>query len=225
MKLECPYCWQHYEVEKKDLDHEFVCISCEQAFHGRDALILEDRNPLFMRIFAVVALLLIVGLLGSNLWCWRQLQQIQKTGEARNATNSSSLAPIFTTIDATREDLARFDGRQLETEKRLAEQGNVLKDLQKQLVQLDANTRQLTALNKTVTELEQRLEKIRKSGELNDQQLKILVKALADLRYQLNSYNLSNRLGELEKFAANNEVAPLIRRLDRLEKTPDSTRN
>ncbi|MBR2643027.1 MAG: HD domain-containing protein, partial [Lentisphaeria bacterium] len=44
MKLECPYCWQHYEIAKSDMNKELVCINCEQSFRVQDALVIDSHH-------------------------------------------------------------------------------------------------------------------------------------------------------------------------------------
>ena len=70
MKLECPYCWQHYEIAKSDINRELVCINCEQSFRVQDALIIDShhRNGNYNKLLIgglglIIAILLIVSLL------------------------------------------------------------------------------------------------------------------------------------------------------------------
>ncbi len=71
MKLECPYCWQHYEINAADRDQDFVCLCCEQTFNGKDALLLPDvrgGDRKWCRILLIAVFLLVI----LNLLLWRQ---------------------------------------------------------------------------------------------------------------------------------------------------------
>ncbi len=67
MKLECPFCWQHYEIDKAERNQTFTCVCCNQTFNGCDAHVLHDRNTERDRRLAV---LLIAGFLLIVLAAW-----------------------------------------------------------------------------------------------------------------------------------------------------------
>ena len=85
MKLECPYCWQHYEIAKSDINRELVCINCEQSFRVQDALIIDShhRNGNYNKLLIGGLGLIIAILLIMNIWIWQRIS----SGFTKNLKN------------------------------------------------------------------------------------------------------------------------------------------
>ena len=47
MKIECPHCSQHYEIEDKDMFSRFQCVKCNSVFQ------LKDLNGFGVRIYGI----------------------------------------------------------------------------------------------------------------------------------------------------------------------------
>jgi len=217
MKLECPYCWQHYDIERKHLNQEFTCISCSQVFNGKNALIIEDdpKRSRTFRLITYIILLTAVLLLGiSNLSLWKQLRTVQSRAETVARTEKSEtvqkleivhsaasaleerLAKLEKIVDVKAEALKTAEAHAAALEKRLKENPDVMAELEK------VRTVQTSALNQL------------KKLELQDA---AVLKGLAEFRNSINAMNLSSRIGELEKSAMQNEIQPVVKRLNDLE--------
>ena len=83
MKIECPYCRQHYELKDPKCDQKVVCLECQQKFSISSARRLDPEK--LGRNWVIAAGLLFVltcALLASNVWLWRQLAALQHSGDA-----------------------------------------------------------------------------------------------------------------------------------------------
>ncbi len=112
MKLECPYCWQHYEINAADRDQDFVCLCCEQTFNGKDALLLPDTRGgerKWCRIL-LIAVLLLVGL---NLVLWQRCA----ARERQEAVAAASVEPLGQ--PSLERELAELRARQTRLEEQL----------------------------------------------------------------------------------------------------------
>ncbi len=217
MKLECPYCWQHYDIDRKHLNQEFTCISCSQVFNGKNALIIEDdpKRSRTFRLITYIILLTAVLMLGiSNLSLWKQLRSFQSRAETIARTEKSEtvqkleivhsaasaleerLAKLEKIVEVKDEALKTAEAHAAALEKRLKENPDVMAELEK------VRTVQTSALNQL------------KKLELQDA---AVLKGLADFRNSINSMNLASRIGELEKSAMQNEIQPVVKRLNDLE--------
>ena len=83
MRLECPYCWQHYEIEPQDKSQEFTCICCGQVFNGRDAVILPPIKLRREKIVVYAALLLTVLLTLLNLYLFLRNLSSERNDECK----------------------------------------------------------------------------------------------------------------------------------------------
>ncbi len=216
MKLECPYCWQHYDIERKDINQEFTCISCAQAFKGKDALVLEDpKRARTLRLTAYVALLAaVVALAVFNVTLWRQLHSLRSrakiAAQAGMSETEKKLAAVQAASAALEKRLDLF-------EKELTARSEALKISETNVAALEKRLKdgpdvleELVKIRTAQGELLPQLKKL-------EQQDAAVLKGLADFRTSVNSMNLANRIGELEKFAHENEIRPLAKRLSELE--------
>lgn len=217
MKLECPYCWQHYDIDRKHLNQEFTCISCAQVFNGKNALIIEDdpKRGRTFRLITYIILLTAVLLLGiSNLSLWKQLRSFQSRAETIARTEKSETVQRLEVVHSAASAL----------EERLAKLEKILAVKDESLKSAEAHAEALEKRLKENPDVLAELEKIRtvQTGIFNqlkklDLQDAAMLKGLADFRSTVNAMNLPSRIGELEKSAMQNEVQPLVKRLNDLE--------
>ncbi len=130
MKLECPYCWQHYEINATDRDQDFVCLCCEQTFNGKDALLLPESGGgerKWCRILLAAVVLLVIF----NLFLWWQCG-----GQERKTTNATEFS-----VSALPPSLERDFAELRERQTRLEEQVRALQEELRKLQLPDGDRR------------------------------------------------------------------------------------
>ena len=198
MKIECPYCYQHYELEKSDMNREVVCINCEQTFQVRDALVLDQPSVRKKMIWVFAAMgVLIVLLIGLNLWNWQRLRSSRAEAprlEANRMLPAETPTEKVPTDDAAtllavqemRDANARLDKRIAALEKSVAELTVRLAGLEKR-----NGTPPDTAALAQSKELEEK-------QKLLEEYHKQLLKGLTELRQEVQSLRIGERLSRLE---------------------------
>ena len=201
MKIECPYCYQHYEIEKSDMDRELVCVNCEQAFRVRDALVLEqapEHRPPMTWLLVVIGVLTVLLLL-LNLWNWRRLSEL------RAAVASGTPAAAEQQQEDT--DSRPAENQQKELHQEIGPLERKVEDLRAENERL---TKQAAELSSRLAETEKRLSAADKTpaGKSEDLAARVklleeyhaqLLKGLTDLRTEIQSLNIGDRLDALEK--------------------------
>ena len=206
MKIECPYCYQHYEIEESDMDRELVCVNCEQSFRVCDALVLDQkpahRQP--MTWLLIVIGVLTVLLLVFELWNWRKL------GELRTAIASGDPA-VAAAAELPKKD--EVSGAAKDLQKALHQE---IGPLERKLAELRAEnerlTKQAAELSARLAETEKRLAGRAKpsaaadrtpAGKSEDLAARVklleeyhtqLLKGLTDLRSEIQSLNIGDRI-------------------------------
>lgn len=232
MKLECPYCWQHYEIAKNDMNRELVCINCEQTFRVQDALVIDSRSghkKITTWLLGGMGVLIILLLL-LNIWSWHR----SGAAPAKSAPTASAAAEPSVRVVSPQTDLQTVIAplyrtlKEFRTEnEKLAKQITVLEQarqdlserLEKAEKQLTANTgkEQAAATEESLNTMSIKIEGANAQIKLLDEYHKQLLKGLTDLRTELTAMNLSDRLTNLEKKADEFDLNPIYRRLDKLD--------
>lgn len=192
MRMECPYCWQHYEIAPGDREKDFVCICCDQAFNGRDALVIPANDRKLWIKVAVSAGIVAVLLLALNIFLWRQLSYTHGivtklvTVEAgkpagKNAKSAGTAKVADSASVETAAAIAAAPAAGMEK--------NVIETLEMQIASLAGRIEALTE------------EQQKSAGRFvrMEQQINAVVKGLGDARTHMRGINIENRLGELEK--------------------------
>lgn len=102
MKLECPYCWQHYEIDNSERKQTFTCICCGQTFNGKDALVLPEYRTGMTRWIMILALISVVVLTAFNLFCCFQNWQ-------------SGRCSLGNEIDELKQRVAQLESKNVQT--------------------------------------------------------------------------------------------------------------
>ena len=233
MKLECPYCWQHYEVAKSDMNRELVCINCEQSFRVQDALIIDansGRRNYTPWLIAGMGVIIIV-LLIVNVWIWRSLSapRTDKENPRQTAVAAQQVLPAAQPPDPktaaaslymTQNDF-RAENEKLQKQVIDLEQARqvLTARLEKAEKQLAANSADKTAsaTEESVNNLSIKVESANAQIQLLNEYHKQLLKGLTGLRQELIAMNLADRLNNLEKKAVDVDPEKISRRLDKLE--------
>lgn len=235
MKIECPHCYQHYEIGRSDMDRELVCINCEQPFRVRDALVLEQTASQRRRLTlllpvgmgALIALLLVL-----NLWTWHRLHEFRSadpsgspaSGARQEAPASvaskeqlqSVIAPLYRTLKGMRAENERLAKKAAAQEKTAAELKSRLEKTEKQAASA-AGAIRVASQEESLNTLAVKVEGLTAQINLLDEYHKQLLKGLTDLRTEIRVLNIGDRLLLLEKKADEVDVGPIIRRIDKLE--------
>ena len=232
MKLECPYCWQHYEIAKSDMNRELVCINCEQTFRVQDALVIDSRssrnNPLLWVIGGMGAA--IVLLLGLNLWSWQRADRGDKAAvapqqpvaaqavqpAAPQADLQTVIAPLYRTLKEFRSENEKLAKQVTVLEQARQDLAERLEKAEKQIA-ANAGSEQAAATEESINTLRIKIESANAQVKLLDEYHKQLLKGLTDLRTELNAMNIADRLTNLEKKADEYDLAPIYRRIDKLD--------
>ncbi len=155
MKIECPNCWQHFEVDSADLKHEFACPNCEHVFHGRDALRAPHRPPPCVRyapwgiaLFFALLLALSVAL---NVLQWNNRQKNAQTPLPQRSDGSAAAAVL---IEGLRSRLDKQDEKLEELEKARGEQGKINTVHASELRALQGNAEERKLLDERLKALE-----------------------------------------------------------------------
>ena len=228
MKVECPYCWQHYEIDKSDMDRELVCINCEQAFRVQDALVIDAPRPRHNALLWVTGGFgaAIVLLLALNLWSWQQMirnsntevtvaeQSFQPVEQSKDL--QAAIAPLNNSLKEVR----------AENEK-LAKQAAALQQLCRDLtarvekaekeMTANHNDEQAESTADSINTLRIKIETAHSQIKLLDEYHKQLLKGLTGLRTELNAMNIADRLANLEKKAEEYDPSQINHRIDKLE--------
>lgn len=181
MRMECPYCWQHYEISHTDRDKDFVCINCDQSFNGRDATIIPGNHQKLWMIVSFAAGALALLMLATNVFLWRQMKyygnhlsalMTLEAGRPLETAPAAPAAPAETAPDTVAAAAAEKTA---------------------------ATAAKLTELAERIAALEEALKKQEERNTVLDRKIAAVVKGLADGRAQLRAINPETRLGELEK--------------------------
>ena len=232
MKIECPHCYQHYEIEKSDMDRELVCINCEQSFRVRDALMLEQTpahrlSPTWLLTGMGVLIALLLGL---NLWNWQRLVELRAasahlrpaTAVKQDAVSKSAedlqsvIAPLYRTLKGMRAENERLAKKAAAQEKTAAELKSRLEKTEKQAASA-AGAIRVASQEESLNTLAVKVEGLTAQINLLDEYHKQLLNGLTDLRTEIRVLNIGDRLLLLEKKADEVDVGPIIRRIDKLE--------
>ena len=232
MKIECPYCYQHYEIEKSDMDRELVCINCEQSFRVRDALVLEQTPAHRQSLTWLLAGMgvLIVLLLGLNLWNWQRLVELRAasahagpaTFVKQDVVSKSAedlqtvIAPLYRTLKEMRAENERLTKQAATLEKTVAELKTRLDKAEKQTASV-AGADRVASLEEGVNTQAIKIEGVAAQIKLLDEYHKQLLKGLTDLRSEIQVLNLNDRLNTLEKKVDSVDLDPINRRIDKLD--------
>jgi hypothetical protein len=191
--MECPYCWQHYEIAPGDREKDFVCICCDQTFNGRDALVIPANDRKLWIKVAVSAGVVATVLLALNIFLWRQLNYthgiVNKlvTVEAGKPVgkNAKSAGAAKVADPASVETVAAV----IAAAPAVGMEKNVIETLEMQIASLTGRIEALTE------------EQQKSAGKFvrMEQQINAVVKGLGDARAHIRGINIENRLGELEK--------------------------
>ena len=232
MKLECPYCWQHYEIAKSDMNRELVCINCEQSFRVQDALVIDSRSSRNNTLLWVIGGMgaAIVLLLGLNLWSWQRADRGDKAAvapqqpvaaqavqpAAPQADLQTVLAPLYRTLKEFRSENEKLAKQVTVLEQARQDLAERLEKAEKQMTANDSSE-QAAATEESINTLRIKIESANAQVKLLDEYHKQLLKGLTDLRTELNAMNIADRLTNLEKKADEYDLAPIYRRIDKLD--------
>ena len=233
MKHESPYCWQQYEIAKSDMNRELVCINCEQSFRVQDALVIDSRssrnNVLHWVIGGMGAA--IVLLLALNLWSWQRAnsgskaavttpapvaEQTAVQAAAPQADLQTVNAPLYRTIKDFRTENEKLAKQITVLEQARQDLAERVEKAEKQL-SANAGNEQAAATEESINTLRIKIESANAQIKLLDEYHKQLLKGLTDLRTELNAMNIADRLTQLEKKADEYDLAPIYRRIDKLD--------
>lgn len=233
MKLECPYCWQHYEIAKSDINRELVCINCEQSFRVQDALIIDShhRNGNYNKLLIGGLGLIIAILLIMNIWIWQRISSAPKT-ESKPAVQTAAvqpapaaapqtdvqtvIAPLYRTLQECRTENEKLTRQIAVLEQSRQELTERVEKAEKQLA---ANTgkEQEQAMEEKIRTLSIKITGVSAQTKLQQEYHQQLLNGLTDLRTQFQTMNAADRLTRLESKAEGFDLVPVLRRLDRLE--------
>lgn len=232
MKLECPYCWQHYEIAKSDMNRELVCINCEQSFRVQDALVIDSRSSRNNTLLWVIGGMgaAIVLLLGLNLWSWQRADRGDKAAvapqqpvaaqavqpAAPQADLQTVIAPLYRTLKEFRSENEKLAKQVTVLEQARQDLAERLEKAEKQMTANDSSE-QAAATEESINTLRIKIESANAQVKLLDEYHKQLLKGLTDLRTELNAMNIADRLTNLEKKADEYDLAPIYRRIDKLD--------
>ena len=232
MKLECPYCWQHYEIAKSDMNRELVCINCEQSFRVQDALVIDSRSSRNNTLLWVIGGMgaAIVLLLGLNLWSWQRADRGDKAAvapqqpvaaqavqpAAPQADLQTVIAPLYRTLKEFRSENEKLAKQVTVLEQARQDLAERLEKAEKQMAANDSSE-QAAATEESINTLRIKIESANAQVKLLDEYHKQLLKGLTDLRTELNAMNIADRLTNLEKKADEYDLAPIYRRIDKLD--------
>ncbi|MBQ7392822.1 MAG: HD domain-containing protein [Lentisphaeria bacterium] len=231
MKLECPYCWQHYEIAKSDMNKELVCINCEQSFRVQDALIIDNRNaPRKYMLWLVSGMAaVIVLLLALNVWILLRpagnnreavIPQAAEAPVNRQAAPQADLqtvvAPLYRTIKDFRAENEKLSKQIAILEQARQDLAERLEKAEKQLASNTGNER-AAATEESINTLSIKIESANAQIKVLDEYHKQLLKGLTDLRTELHAMNLTDRLTTLERKAEEFDLNPVYRRIDKLD--------
>ena len=232
MKLECPYCWQHYEIAKSDMNRELVCINCEQSFRVQDALVIDSRSSRNNTLLWVIGGMgaAIVLLLGLNLWSWQRVDRGDKAAvapqqpvaaqavqpAAPQADLQTVIAPLYRTLKEFRSENEKLAKQVTVLEQARQDLAERLEKAEKQMAANDSSE-QAAATEESINTLRIKIESANAQVKLLDEYHKQLLKGLTDLRTELNAMNIADRLTNLEKKADEYDLAPIYRRIDKLD--------
>lgn len=64
LKIECPHCRQHFEIDEAERGENYQCSACGDSFNGREAVVLSA--PAWRRKVGSVLFVLALILLAAN---------------------------------------------------------------------------------------------------------------------------------------------------------------
>ena len=230
MKLECPYCWQHYEIAKSDMNRELVCINCEQSFRVQDALVIDSqsRRNALPWILGGMGVMLVL-LLGLNLWTWLRAGSSKVDAASQQPAVQTAVQPaapqtdLQTVIAPLYRTLKEFRTENEKLSKQIAVLEQARQDLAERLekaekqVAANAGSERAAATEESINTLTIKIESANAQIKLLDEYHKQLLKGLTDLRTELHAMNIAERLTNLEKKADEFDLGPVYRRLDKLD--------
>ena len=173
MKIECPNCWQHFDVAPSDLKGEFSCPACDHVFTGREALKLapRSRKPWIVTV-VVLGLLLLVSVV-MNFRQWHQLDLLHQTPPlARDSGQQVNLAVAL--IENYQQELEAQKERLAKLESDMARQNNTLVIQAGTLRQLNTESEALTQRLKPLEELHKEYSLSLMSDQLEAQRRRLL---------------------------------------------------
>lgn len=239
MKIECPHCYQHYEINRSDLDRELICINCEQSFRVRDALVLDQQLPQPRRLsiwLMSVSGTLIVLLLALNLWNWQRLVELRAATVAGKSVcvgpdmaarsqedMQTVIAPLYRTLKEMRNGSEQMARRTAELEQAVAELKTRL-DRMGQTASPAVGTDRVASLEEGLHTQTVKLEGLVAQINLLDEYHKQLLKGLTELRSEIQVLNIRDRLNLLEKKVDGIDLDPVNRRIDKLDAVVNAMR-
>ncbi len=236
MKLECPYCWQHYEIEKSDMDRELVCINCEQTFRVQDAMII-DNSPLrkYRMLMVIGGLVLVILLLGGfNLYCWHRLSSrpaepaIPAAAPAASSSSASadmqtSIAPLYQSIKNLQRSQEKLQQENAALVKRCSEFTVRLDKAEKQN-SASAGVERVAAMEEGLNTLSIKIEAVNAQLKLQEENHRQFMSELMELRKKASELDVSDRLLRLERKAGSFDLAPVNRKIEKLSAIVDAMR-
>ncbi len=215
MKLECPYCWQHYEIEKSAPDREVVCIYCEQHFLVKDALVLEKRSAQSRFFWPVIGgiLLIVLCLAGVNIWlAFRsfapppeeepvqiEIPELKAAGDLQTV-----MEPLYRTLKDFRKGIGMLSKQQTALQSRMDDLVLHIRALEKQPAGTDAADKSAknSSPEKEIRALEARI-------QLLEEYHKQLLKGLTGLRKEAEQLRAGERLMKLERQMSSGAGSPM----------------